>query len=317
MKKSLVGVVLGLVTVGGADASIVSRGFFEEQIGNYATLDLLNSKANQKDLTALNDIVGKENWDLVLNLKLGAFPYLSELFPGLAPDKGMPFEKISNYIIDNLTVSDTPNLAGVTDKFLYGWTNSDNLTRQGLIALNDGWTDKNDGTTYLGLKDINTKIGTLPSGKLFYGPALNILIGNLEYIYPNDLAGIYGFLFGSEENVGIIDMLSDKVVNGGPTPDIKGLRILTSDINEIAAKIGTVPDGKNLAGMIGTLPAGYDSVGAALEAINAKVDNKITNLSATASNGKYVLTAVKEGDQTTYAWESIDRSESENTQSVE
>ena len=51
----------------------------------------------------------------------------------------------------------------------------------------------------------------------------------------------------------------------------------------------------------------------ALRAVDAKIDGKINNLSTTASNGKYVLTAVKEGDQTTYAWESIDRSESETT----
>ncbi len=180
MKKLLTASLFGtlLTITGGANASIVSRGFFEEQIGNYATLDLLNSKANQKDLTALNDIVGKENWDNFLNLKLGAFPHLSELFPNLAPDKRMPFENISKYISGNLTYIGAPNLASVTDKFLHGWTNS-------------------DGETYLGLKDINTKIDTVPTG--------------------------------------------------------------------------------------------CDSVGAALEAINAKVDNKITNLSATASNGKLVL----------------------------
>lgn len=63
---------------------------------------------------------------------------------------------------------------------------------------------------------------------------------------------------------------------------------------------------------IGDLPAEYETVGAAIRAINAKIEGKINNLSATASNGKYVLTAVKEGDQTTYAWESIDRSETEN-----
>ena len=57
--------------------------------------------------------------------------------------------------------------------------------------------------------------------------------------------------------------------------------------------------------------------GAALTAINAKVDNKIENLSETASAGKYVLTAVRVGDQTTYAWELIDRSESEATTTTE
>ena len=85
---------------------------------------------------------------------------------------------------------------------------------------------------------------------------------------------------------------------------IKGLETLTSDIEDLNIKIGT-------------LPAGYETVGDALTAINAKVDNKIENLSETASAGKYVLTAVKVGDQTTYAWELIDRSESETTTTSE
>ena len=63
---------------------------------------------------------------------------------------------------------------------------------------------------------------------------------------------------------------------------------------------------------IGELPDGYSTIGDALSALNAKIDGKINNLSTTASNGKYVLTAVKEGDQTTYAWEPIDRSETES-----
>ena len=313
MRKLFISTILGLTITGGADASIVSRGFFEEQIGNYATLDLLNSKANQTDLTALNYIVGKEDWNnIVLNLKLKSFPHLSELFPDLAPDKGMPFTGISSYIYNNLTYIGAPNLAGVTDKFLHGWTNSDNLTRQGLIALNDGWTDKNDGTTYLGLKDINTKIGTLPDG---IPPALALIAEQLnerltvkfDIKYPQSLEDLILDLYGTKEyKPGILQLAlealmfafdHEDIINGVESQNRKGILERIDDVET----------------QIGTLPAGYDSVGAALEAINAKVDNKITNLSATASNGKYVLTAVKEGDQTTYAWESIDRSESETT----
>ncbi|MBR4859884.1 MAG: hypothetical protein IKV10_01130 [Alphaproteobacteria bacterium] len=63
----------------------------------------------------------------------------------------------------------------------------------------------------------------------------------------------------------------------------------------------------------GTLPDGYETVGAAMSAINAKIDNKIENLSETANNGKYVLTAERAGDQTTYRWETIDRATNENS----
>ena len=319
MKKLLTAGIFGtlLTITGGADASIVSRGFFEEQIGNYATLDLLNSKANQKDLTALNDIVGKEDWNnIVLNLKFKDFPHLSELFPDLAPDKIMPFADISNYIYGNLTYIGAPNLASVTDKFLYGWTNSDNLTRQGLIALNDGWTDKNDGTTYLGLKDINTKIGTLPSGA-----TLNNLLESFNPLeskpflehntkltsYPKSLEELIYALYGSQTYPGFIEYVLATFESHTfyYEKQLNGENGLSQKMSSVINKIGTI-DSENTI-------AGYDNLADALREINAKVDNKITNLSATASNGKYVLTAVKEGDQTTYAWESIDRSESETT----
>ncbi len=314
MRKLFISTILGLTITGGADASIVSRGFFEEQIGNYATLDLLNSKANQKDLTALNDIVGKENWDNFLNLKLGNFPNYSELFfTDNDPNKGLGIDNLSQSTLINFTITGFPTLAGVTDKFLHGWTNSDKLTRQGLIALNDGWTDKNDGTTYLGLKDINTKIGTLPRG---VAPMLSktLEVYNSRYTifpidatYPQSLEELIIDLYGdtSANHPGILANLFSE--------SIELVRVHEQEIYGNDNHTGLIDRTRAIERQIGTLPAGYDSVGAALEAINAKVDNKITNLSATASNGKYVLTAVKEGDQTTYAWESIDRSESETT----
>ena len=86
---------------------------------------------------------------------------------------------------------------------------------------------------------------------------------------------------------------------------VDGLTELTPMVDANTAKIGTI-DSENTI-------AGHDNLADALRAINAKVDNKIENLSETASAGKYVLTAVKVGDQTTYAWELIDRSESEAT----
>ena len=317
MKKLLISTILGLTITGGADASIVSRGFFEEQIGNYATLDLLNSKANQKDLTALSDRIGVRNWSVDnSNLLIDSFPFTKELFPNLygsgdswVLEDVMP---MSYYFELNNANPGWPGLAGVTDKILHGWTNSNRLTRQGLIALNDGWTDKNDGTTYLGLKDLNTKIGNLPDG---IPPALAVnaeqlnerLSVKLDIKYPQSLEDLILDLYGTKDyKPGILQLALDAMSLVLEHEDIfSGV--------ESQNRRGILERIDNVETQIGTLPAGYDSVGAALEAINAKVDNKITNLSATASNGKYVLTAVKEGDQTTYAWESIDRSESETT----
>ena len=221
MKKLLTCALFGtlLTITGGADASIVSRGFFDEQIGNYATLDLLNSKANQSDLTDLSS-------------KIGTLP---------------------------TTVT--------AEGFFGDYTLPDNIGEQLSIIF----YGNNERVNYIpGLMELNQMILDLDT----IGPANEVW----DSLYNG---------------------LEKKIVHG-VWQEWRGLTEMDTNIKNNTAKIGTLPDG-------------YETVGAALEAINAKVDNKITNLSTTASNGKYVLTAVKEGDQTTYAWESIDRSESETT----
>ena len=241
LTAGIFGTILGIVGTGTANASIVSSGFLDEKLTEYALSTSLDLKANQKDLTALNDIVGKENWDIVLNLKNKDFPHLSELFPNLAPDKGMPIPDISNYIYDNLKLIDTPNLAGVTDKFLHGWTNS-------------------DGETYLGLKDINTKIGTLPRGNFPEFPGYE----HLSYIgqpltYPTSLAELITALYGNLEtdSRGLLSgIITGFPLNGNPDesvglmPNFDLARTAIDIARANATKIGTVPDGKNLAGMI-------------------------------------------------------------------
>ncbi|MBQ7056089.1 MAG: hypothetical protein IJN91_04125 [Alphaproteobacteria bacterium] len=306
MNKIFLGAVFGLTIMGSAGASIISRGFFDEQIGNYATLDSLNSKANQKDLTALNDIVGKENWDIVLNLKNKDFPHLSELFPNLAPDKGMPIPDISNYIYDNLKLIDAPNLAGVTDKFLHGWTNS-------------------DGETYLGLKDVNTKIGVLPIGDMVViPPMMNSLNGDIAL--PTSLSELIVRLFlGNSKSEPIISSIYRDIHDGLRNDGV----IVVKGLSQLTSETGNVPQGTNLVDMIGAntkkigdLPTKYQTVGAALSAIEgiaeeAKTlaEKAIPDPRAEGSSGKFVLTVDVIGDNATYHWEKIDRTLDE-TQTV-
>ena len=246
MRKLFISTILGLTITGGADASIVSRGFFEEQIGNYATLDLLNSKANQSDLTNLSNIVGTPTEMTYMDLSFDRDMY--ELFGNTYweqyGDTAVPTNDISEFIRRSHTDTTFPGIAGILVRLVV-----------------DNFEDENSP----------------------YWPI------RLFTIFDD-----YSDLYINSGGVSFYEYITD----GGNSSSgiVYGLRKLTDEVKKI-----------------GTLPAGYDSVGAALEAINAKVDNKITNLSATASNGKYVLTAVKEGDQTTYAWESIDRSETETT----
>lgn len=223
MKKftiiGMFGAVLSMIA-NCADASIVSRGFLDEALTNYATNISLDLKADTADLTALSDIIGT------------------------LPTTVIGFE---NYVLPN------------------------NIGEQLNIIFN-GNPDTNSDYMRYGLKDLYDRIQDL-----------------------------------QDKDIKIMRYLLDGYERGlvsGSWREWRGLTEMDADIKNNTAKIGTLPDG-------------YESVGAALTAMNAKIDGKISDLSATATNGKYVLTAVKVGDQTTYAWELIDRSESEEAVTTE
>ena len=204
-----------------------------------------------------------------------------------------------------------------------------------------------------GLRQITDEIGTLPSGNVVNSPladTLNMLVQNTENpVYPDSLAKLIEQIYGNTpEHPGILTYIlygypnineaapvSSEFIGIFPAIQIaENANSLATSARTIAtaaktaadantAKIGTVPDGKNLAGMIGTLPTGYDSVGAALTAIKGIAeDAKAAALSAIpdpkteGSTGKYVLTVDIVGDNATYRWEKIDR-EGETTTTTE
>ena len=220
MNKYLMGIIIGLGTIGTTYASIVSRGFLEEALTNYATSTALDLKADKADLMTVSDTI--EEWNKIANIG-GGVDLCSDMNMDAIVVNG---ERIFNSCYDTYNVSD-------------------------LIKRFVPYQGQYEGNWFIQLLELSTM----------------------------------GYTKGLDQK-------------------IKGLETLTSDIEDLNIKIGTLPDG-------------YETVGAALSAINAKVDNKIENLSETASAGKYVLTAVKVGDQTTYAWELIDRSESEATTTTE
>lgn len=219
MNKYLLGVLIGLGTISTTYASIVSRGFLEEALTNYATSTALDLKADKADLMTVSDII--EEWNKIADAG-GGLDFCNGMNWGDIVVNG---ETIFNSCYDTYNVSD-------------------------LIKRFVPYQGQYEGNWFIQLLELSTK----------------------------------GYTKGLDQ--------------------IKGLETLTSDIEDLSIKIGTLSDG-------------YETVGAALSAINAKVDNKIENLSETASAGKYVLTAVKVGDQTTYAWELIDRSKSEATTTTE
>ena len=63
---------------------------------------------------------------------------------------------------------------------------------------------------------------------------------------------------------------------------------------------------------IGTLPSEYSTVGAALTAMDAKID--VRELPSSSDDGQYVLSAKKVGDTITYTWVKMDLTSEEQAQ---
>ena len=268
MNKYLLGVLIGLGTIGTTYASIVSRGFLDEQLTNYATTTALDLKANQSDLTNLSNIVGdppRMTYQDIVNANTVLDKIMGSSYYDTYRDILIPTNNISELIYLNYGNAEFPGLSGVTEAL---FDRRDSLD-EWPVRLNGIFTD------YEWLYNGSDRKKTSFCDLLFYG-------GNM----------------------------SDGVHSSGNRTTVYGLPKLTEEVDKIPVLTESV--NANTA-KIGTLPDGYETVGDALTAINAKVDNKIENLSETASAGKYVLTAVRVGDQTTYAWELIDRSESEAT----
>ena len=369
LTAGIFGTILGIVGTGTANASIVSSGFLDEKLTEYALSTSLDLKANQSDLTALSNKIGTLP-SAILPSMWTDVPYYTETGVNM-PDAGFTLpttigeqlELILNGGVESpidrmFRVITLAGNGGVPVGTVDPGTNDPGADFLGLYPLTNGWTDSVSGTTYLGIKDLNTKIGTLPSGNFPIFPYSKQMFDIINFEYPQNLSQLIYALFGNTETNthGALSYLMNDIIGNVPfggnnISEIIGEPIQTGrytipiyeliywgtnnstyllpnmngtfsdapllglyELSNRIEKIGTVPDGKNLAGMIGTLPAGYDSVGAALTAIKGIAeDAKAAALAAIpdpkqeGSSGKFVLTVDIVGDNATYRWEKIDR----------
>ena len=131
MKKILFSTILGVTVTGAATASIVSRGFFEEAMENYATNTALDLKADNADLTALSEIVGTPAEITFKTYKDIFFEngVIAELFgyssSASFPDTTFPANNLYELINLNYTNSDFPGLASVVDAMFYPLNETD------------------------------------------------------------------------------------------------------------------------------------------------------------------------------------------------
>ena len=217
LTTGFLGAILGIVGTGTANASIVSSGFLDETLENYATTTALDLKANQSDLTNLSNIVGTPSEltyrDILRSTQLSNL--MGYAYDKTYGDNTIPTNNISEFI--NLYYTDVNflGLAGVIDSLLWQRDQEDRwplrlgsifedyslLSRQGrgnfYYLIIEGGTLELSGITVYGLKDLTTKvdentekIGTLPTEYATVGAALTAIKGIAEDAKAAALAAI-------------------------------------------------------------------------------------------------------------------------------
>ena len=167
-----IGGILGAMTImGDASAKIVSRGFLDEALENYATTTALDLKANQSDFTVLSNKIG--DWSIKnQTLSWSNIPYLSEFFPHLPTNGNWTVVSIADMLGSfYIDTPEAPTIMGAIMRLLVGWTNAEQKT-------------------YLGVKGLNDKIGTLPGEYSTVGAALTAIKGIAEEAKAAALAAI-------------------------------------------------------------------------------------------------------------------------------
>ncbi len=185
------------------------------------------------------------------------------------------------------------------------------------------------------IDELSTKIGTLPSGAMPLAPIWSDSLFQYMYQdfgiepnYPTSLAGLMELLFGKNGTPGIFPLIYRGVsvdTDGNGSMDtsigISANYYLATSANDIAnaasAAAQTAQTTANTAKStadsaiekIGELPSEYATVGAALSAMDAKIDAH--ELPADSDDGQYVLSAKKVGDTITYTWVKMDLTDAE------
>ena len=326
LTAGIFGTILSLTGANYAGASIISRGFFDEAMENYATNTALDLKANQSDLVNLSNIVGTPKELKYGNIILS--PYIRSIMGNVYfdtyADNTVPTNDISELINLNYTDTNFPGLAGVVQSLFERRNSGDQwpirlyeifddyelLHNEGHSSFTnlifDGGALSNNDIFY-GLPELTTMIGTLPSGNFPDFPEYEDFFSSLRQplTYPTSLKELITAIYGNYETFtrGLLDGI------------ISGFRYDSDGDGSPDAPIGLIPNfmlANANATKIGDLPTEYATVGAALTAMDAKITAK--NLPSTSDDGQYVLTAKKVGETVTYTWVKMDLTNEEQIQ---
>ena len=215
LTAGIFGTILGIVGTGTANASIVSSGFLDEKLTEMtnATTLQLDTKANQSDLVNLLNIVGTPmeiTYTDILRRSYYIEHIMGALYYETYADNTVPTNDISELIRLNYTDTDFLGLVGVVNALFeqrepgdtwplrlkdifddYEYLFDEGYSSFMDLIIRGGTVSGRDGiVTVYGLKDLTTKIGTLPDGYDSVGAALTAIKGIAEDAKAAALAAI-------------------------------------------------------------------------------------------------------------------------------
>ena len=187
--------ILGLCINTPANASIISRGFLDQALTDYATTTALDLKADKADLTDLSDKIG-DAWPYGSNMGNGLYNLSWQLYPqeiNLENASDLVRFLFGGKIESGINHGGVLNLLGESVFYTGAYDRNtaqiiDNGFRS-LSQLTNGWTDSKK-KTHLGVMGLNDKIGTLPDGYETVGAALTAIKGIAEDAKATALAAI-------------------------------------------------------------------------------------------------------------------------------
>ena len=346
LTKGFFGAILGLCIGTSASASIISRSFLDEALTDYATNTALDLKANQSDFTDLSNKIGRLPSGDMDGLRQASKAFLFGSEATMLPSSMEELIKIL-FVFDEFLPAFEQIISGYYPNYEYpqimGLYPLTNAVKQigtlpsGDISISKGLRALVPGTEYIYPKSIGVFIEEMYSGNIGLSSlAQSVFYGNEIMGQTNTALQVKGLLQITHE-IGTLPSGSllgtnqainafYKDMNQTETPTYP--RNLGETIHQIyqtlfpaiVTRINSVSNTANSArsvadantAKIGDLPTEYATVGAALTAMDAKIDAR--ELPSSSADGQYVLSAKKVGDTITYTWVRMDLTSEEQAQ---
>ena len=233
LTAGIFGTILGIVSTGTANASIVSSGFLDEKLTEYALSTSLDLKANQTDLTALSNKIGTLP-SAILPSMWTDIPYYTEYGVNM-PDAGFTL----------------PTTIGEQLEFLLNGGPESPIDRMfRVITALGGNVNANDDPSadFLGLNPLTQKVRSIEENiTLSSGVQIQPSKG-LAFLLPEPPNSTYptsikDFMFDIYTGYWSVSFLAEAVYFGNEHMGQKDPALVVKGLRQITDEIGTLPSG--------------------------------------------------------------------------